>query len=77
MTCSNCRRKIAPRASFRAFNEPYCEDCFYDNFIICQLCDKVVYRSESINDPSSKGAYCYECYPDEDEVDSSIIGKGE
>lgn len=75
MICTSCKRRIAPRASFSAFNDLYCEDCFCDIFIICPTCDKVEYRSESRIDPITKRAYCSDCCSDEETIDETITGK--
>ena len=66
MRCTSCEREYDPD-DMRWFNdEPYCEDCFFENFTYCSRCDEAIDR-DYVRYNSSDEAMCSDCY--EEDVD--------
>ena len=68
MNCTNCEKELSSDEIRWAFDEPYCEDCFYDSYNYCVRCDGIVSRDNSCYD-SDGDPYCPECYEQEQDED--------
>jgi hypothetical protein len=58
-TCVNCEEKFDKEDGQFADGEFYCEDCFGDNFIICEECEEPVEISDATEIHGS--FYCEDC----------------
>ena len=46
--------------------DPYCTDCYYDNFSMCEECDSETHNDYSMYHEQNDCTYCEECYPGEE-----------
>lgn len=68
MRCYNCECELQDNNARFAFDEPYCEECFSDNFNYCHHCDTII-RSDRTNYDSNGNSYCEDCYEDQHDED--------
>lgn len=81
--CSICNCELESHQIRYAFEDIYCDDCFSENYNVCNRCDEVISRDQTLwnrdGDP-----YCSECYeedydddcpdnPDVHEADRKLI----
>ncbi len=68
MKCSSCDKELNDNNVHWAFDEPYCEDCFDDQFNYCCRCDTVI--SSGSTHYQDGDPYCEDCYPDDYDYDA-------
>jgi len=70
MRCENCDEELTDDQAHFAFDEPYCEECFDNQFTYCCRCDTVVSRSDITHYSDDGDPYCSDCW-DEDYDDDA------
>lgn len=61
--CSCCGEEIKGNNFYEYDGEIYCEDCFHDNFVICEDCEETIPRDDAYC--TASGDYiCESCYED-------------
>ena len=70
MRCTNCDVELADGEARFAFDEPYCEECFDNNYTYCCRCDSIVSRNDIIHYSNDGDPYCSDCW-DEDYDDEA------
>ena len=61
MHCHNCEEEVNDDAVRWAFEEPYCEECYNENYFNCNDCGDEVYREDTYIDYNGY-AICNRCY---------------
>lgn len=69
MRCSNCNDVIPDGEVRWAYDDPYCEDCFDDNYTYCSHCDEVIARNLTIYDDDGE-PFCNDCWSNENDDDA-------
>jgi hypothetical protein len=62
--CSICNCELESHQIRYAFEDIYCEDCFSENYNVCNRCDEVISRDQTLWDGNGD-PYCSECYEEE------------
>ena len=77
MRCINCEELIPDGEVRWGFDEPYCEECFDENYNYCCHCDTLI-SSDLTNYSSDGDAYCNECWEqdyDDDAPDNPNVSE--
>lgn len=64
LTCTLCDTELEPGSIYKFENQNYCEDCYHDNFIICDGCDETFNIKEEILETINGHIYCQSCFED-------------
>ena len=67
--CHDCGCDLDEHSARYAREEPYCEDCFSENFNYCNRCDEILFREETLYD-NDGNPFCSECYENMHDDDS-------
>ena len=68
MRCTNCDCELRDDETRFAFEEPYCEDCFSDNYNYCSDCDTVI-RSDRTYYDQDGNPFCEDCHENQYDED--------
>jgi hypothetical protein len=68
MTCTNCNCEIPSHQVKYAFDDVLCEECFSENYNVCNRCDEVISRDQTLWDGDGN-PYCNDCYQDDYDSD--------
>tara|TARA_R100000995_G_scaffold45089_1_gene21226 strand:+ start:1591 stop:2901 length:1311 start_codon:yes stop_codon:yes gene_type:complete len=72
-SCEECHQHHSEDSDDLRWTEdgdPYCVECFYENYTHCETCDGEIHNDYSMYHEGTGYTYCEECYPgDGDDVD--------
>lgn len=69
MRCTICNSEVPSHEVRYAFEDVLCEECFSENYNVCNRCDDVISRDQTLYDHDGN-PYCSACYEDSYDDDS-------
>ncbi len=63
MRCTICNCEVPSHQVRHAFEDVLCEECFSENYNVCNRCDDVIGRDQTLYDQEGN-PYCTDCYED-------------